>query len=276
MPKKISIFAKLTATFLFFIGLIAAIVIYASNITAKEAMRAELIKMASMAASMVDGDVLVSLKPGDEKSTKFLQMRDMLLRFQKSHRDIQYVYTYKYHSPQMVQFLVDAEYGKEENAATLGQIYKETSVEMFEGLKKPVAESKIKDDAWGSFLSGYAPVYDKKGKVAGAVGVDMTSQVVAYRQKIMGIPAYIAVLAVLVLGLVVIGWIALAIIKDLNKLTNAAKEMASGNAKIKTGIKRNDEIGELADAFELMSCKVDAVLEFMRANKPQKKKGKKS
>lgn len=69
-------------------------------------------------------------------------------------------------------------------------------------------------------------------------------------------------IGLLALGLSIIGsfFIARRISGPILSLTDATKQLASGNFKIKIKKKSNDEVGELAQSFELMSTKIEKLL----------------
>lgn len=48
---------------------------------------------------------------------------------------------------------------------------------------RPTADRKVIKDAWGTFISGYAPIQDELGKTVGILGVDTDASWVGLMQK---------------------------------------------------------------------------------------------
>lgn len=65
------------------------------------------------------------------------------------------------------------------------------------------------------------------------------------------------------IGLAILIIVTRHIIKPIRKITEATKEVASGNLKTEVDIKRNDEIGKLADNFNLMVKELNSI-EYLR------------
>ncbi len=253
-----SLQTKLTVSFVALILIISGMSFfytYEETKTAlKETLGGQLKSVASVIATQIDGDAMIKLKPGDEKTKDFFKMRDQLLAMQKSDQDIKYIYTYVQGKGKSVKFIIDATYGQPgaEEPASIGDNYDETTPEMLAGLKYPAAEKTFSTDKWGSFMSGYAPVKDSKGKNVGAVGVDMLSAKVLQKQDFIGGTIYFVIgIAVIIAGLIILLFSA-TIIRDINKLNKLAENVSTGQIDQDVDVKRKDEIGELADSFQRM------------------------
>ena len=263
MTKKtlrVSIQTKLTLSFLIMLMFVSGLVIYSSRIQSKEALKDSLIKMAMLAASQVDGDALASIKPGDENTKKFITLRDQLRVMEKSNPDIKYLYTFKVNDKKEVEYVVDADWGFEKDACALGYIEEEDITYMAQGVVKPVSEKNLEQTEWGVLLSGYAPVKNKKGGIVGAVGIDMTQATVLDKQQLFGFSSNLVILAAMLFALLIIAMISMTMIKDINKLKTIADEISRGKADVQVDIKRNDEIGELADSFSRMTASLKILM----------------
>ena len=115
-----SIITKLTVAFVILILIIAGLsVLYtfgATKSALKETTQDELVALASVIATQIDGDILAALQPGDEVTPEFITMRDQLYATQTSSPEILYLYTMKQTSDGIV-FVVDAEYGISEDSS---------------------------------------------------------------------------------------------------------------------------------------------------------------
>lgn len=122
------------------------------------------------------------------------------------------------------------------------------------------AENDIYTDAWGTWLSGYAPIYNATGEPVGAVGVDMCAvDVTQLQQSILQtvLPAFALTLVVLVVAVLLL---ASRVTHPIIALTHAAQRIGQGDydqnlAAFRSGRLR-DEAATLTEVFELMVSKV--------------------
>jgi methyl-accepting chemotaxis protein len=115
-------------------------------------------------------------------------------------------------------------------------------------------------DKWGTWLSGYAPIYNAAGEPVGAVGVDMCAVDVAELQRNISqtvLPAF----AITLVGLIVaVLAISSTVTRPIVALTRAAQRIAQGDyeqdlSAFRSGRLR-DEVAALTEVFELMVSKV--------------------
>jgi PAS domain S-box-containing protein len=174
----------LTFLFIFFIFIIFGTTVLVISSQTKDNIisltRGEVQSNAAIAALQIDGDTLASLKPGDETSPSFIIIRDQLDAVRDSDKKIRYIYTMR-RSGSLVVFVVDGDYGHTSDAARIGQAYPDPYPELLEGFFKPASDSQFTSDAWGTFLSGYAPVRNSRGDVVGIIGIDMDQKTVVDR-----------------------------------------------------------------------------------------------
>lgn len=127
----------------------------------------EAMRTARIAAGDIDGDVFEKIKTED--SPEFNAVYDTLSKY-KDGETISYIYSMKKVSHSKVVFVVDTD---EEEPAELFEPY-----ESLEGMD-PAFNGKVSADAdftydeWGTFISGYAPIYNSKNRVVGIVGCDI-------------------------------------------------------------------------------------------------------
>jgi len=250
-----SLQTKLTLAFVLLI-LVSALLTFFNTYSAtksalKDQMKEQLVSVASVIASGIDGDKLVSLREGQENTKAFAEIRKALNKAMKSYPDIKYVYSYAVKEGK-VNFIVDASYGEDEDAAAIGEIYDEETPEMLQGIASKGADKDFSTDKWGTFLSGYAPVLNSKGKPVAAIGVDMLAQRVIEKQDFIGYTIYVVIgLCIVVAGLIIL-YFSATIIRDIEKLNKMAELVSTGEIDKDVDVKRDDEIGELAESFQRM------------------------
>jgi HAMP domain-containing protein len=262
MKKIHSLQIRLIASFVLLIVVIAGGTFFytfsETKKALKETMRDELKAVASAVATQINGDSLSVLKVGDQVRPGFLKIRDQLLAIRTSNPDVKFVYTMR-NVDGKVSFIVDADFGNKTDAASPGDEYTKINPRLLEGFQKSSADDEFTLDQWGSVLSGYAPVKDSKGTNIGLVGIDMDSERVIMKQNFIGNTIYVIIGISILLAGVIIGMFSLTIIRDIKKLNYNATEISKGNTNVTVDVKRNDEIGELAESFSRMV----ASLKFM-------------
>ena len=121
-------------------------------------------------------------------------------------------------------------------------------------------ENDVYTDAWGTWLSGYAPIYNAAGQPVGAVGVDMCAADVSELQTSIlqtMLPAFVLTLALLVIAVLAL---ASRVTRPIVALTRAAQRIGQGDydqdlSAFRSGRFR-DEVATLTEVFELMVSKV--------------------
>ena len=185
----------------------------------KESIRTELKTVATITAEGIDGDLLAQIKPGDEMTPAFTSLRDEFNSIRQSDPSIRYIYTMR-RNGDIVEFVVDADYGIEPDAAIIGEAYPNFSKELLMGFSQPSAGNEYITDKWGTTLSGYAPIHDRNGNTVGIVGVDMESNRVIARQQSSMVNFFL--LTILVLILAGCGFVAVELVRG--KSTRALED----------------------------------------------------
>jgi PAS domain S-box-containing protein len=200
----------LTFLFIFFIFLIFGTTVLVISSQTKDNIisltRSEVQSNAAIAALQIDGDILASIRPGDEKDPHFLAIRDQLEAIRKTDDKIRFIYTMR-RSASGVEFVVDGDYGLSSDAAGIGETYPNLYPELLEGFVKPSSDPEFTSDAWGTFLSGYAPIRNSRGDVVGIIGIDLDQKAVVERLNYLnGIFFLLGIISILaaVVGIIVI------------------------------------------------------------------------
>lgn len=75
---------------------------------------------------------------------------------------------------------------------------------------------------------------------------------------------YMPFFVILLVLVIVLAFLSRSIIRPIGKLNTAAREYAKGNFEMKTGVKRQDEIGELSDSLEYMAEELSKLDEYRK------------
>jgi methyl-accepting chemotaxis protein len=253
MTKMInSLVTKLTLSFILLIVVIAGLAFFITYQETKKALKEQMISelqsVASAVAVTIDGGAHARIKAGGEGSPEFIKIAAQLMKVKKANDQITYIYTMK-NTGKEARFVVDPD---PEEPAAIDEIYPGAPRELLDGFNHVSADHDFVTDKWGTYLSGYAPIRDSLGNSTGLVGIDMSSQEVLARQKFIGKTIYVVMaIAVLLAGIIILLFSG-TIFKDVNRLNLIANKISHGDMDVKLDIKRNDEIGELAESFSRM------------------------
>ncbi|MCC6671562.1 MAG: response regulator [Planctomycetes bacterium] len=146
-----------------------------------EQVREDLLGRALLIAASVDGERHKLLqRPGDEATPQFRELMAPLARFYAARGSLKYLYTCALFG-ERVHFLLDptpdgdADGDGRNDRAQVMEEYTGATPLLHATLRdgRPRVEDEPYTDAWGTFLTAYAPFFDRNGAVAGAVGADM-------------------------------------------------------------------------------------------------------
>lgn len=136
----------------------------------------------------------------------------------------------------------------------------EIRADFLRGLTEPAVTSDVYSDAWGTWLSAFAPILDEAGQPVGAVGVDMcVADVIAVQSRVLRTLALVFGGVFVVLAALVYAG-AYNLTRPIQKLTIAADRIAQGDyhqdvSKLYGG-RLEDEVSKLARVFEWMVSQV--------------------
>jgi hypothetical protein len=201
-PRTVSILLILL------IFIITSVTVYSVSMETRTALKTsvqdKLITLAGITASEIDGDSFAQLQAGDETTADFIRIRDQLHRVKGASPDVNFIYTMRKNG-NLVEFVVDGDYGYTRDAAIIGERYPEAQPELLAGFFAPSADKEFNTDQWGTVLSGYSPIRDRTGSIVGIVGVDMDSSVVMAKLDRINLILYlVGLIAMFFIGLGII------------------------------------------------------------------------
>ncbi|MGD0080708.1 MAG: hypothetical protein ABSB80_08700 [Methanoregula sp.] len=146
----------------------------------KELLQEELKITASQIAGQVNGDGLLTLRPGDEGTPLYLSFARTIYQARSGNPHISNAYILRVDNG-TISYVIDDFYlahGLDPSVARIGYPVTEDKAVIISALGGPQNSPDIYTSKWGSFLSGYAPIRDSNGTVVGILGVDETSDFV--------------------------------------------------------------------------------------------------
>ena len=228
----------------------------------RNSLRHRLENITSLAAVQQDGDVLLQVQSeGDEY---FIKVREQNLRIKSAEPELRFVYTMR-KDPQGIYFVVDAGLPSEVGYSPFGTRYEEPGpalVENFDSMTGTILESEFYTDEYGTFLSGYAPIFGSDGQRIGVIGVDITADTIlakekAYRNRLI-IIFFVALFFIVIAGIVSADYLA----KPIIGLRDAAEKISKGDFAYRiTKIPGTRELAELAIDFNTMTENLSGLID---------------
>lgn len=227
-------------------------------------MKEELVLTAKVMSSQIDGDLLYQINgEQDTENEAFMQIYKKLDELRGDNGDIiTYLYIMRLDEEGNARFIVDVDYTEDGVIDVYAdQLYEEAPIEdIKKGLAAPHVSEEPYTDEWGTFMTGYAPIYDSNGNVAGVLGVDFDIATVKQKQDFLSSLVYYILFGSILAATSVILYFSLTIIKDLNNITKVAENISNGELDIELPvIKSKSEIYELNEGMK----SVFAAIEFL-------------
>lgn len=262
-------------TLKFFLGIFLVIIIVSSTAgpyfffhsveAVLEALRDQLKNTAASSAEIISGDDVEKIQTIEDAQTPlYRRLQGLLDRIMKSNADIRYVYIMRPKNGK-VRFVVDTSeedtnnngcIDPDEESAMPGEVYENVTEGMLQGFVRPSGDKEFTTDRWGTFLSGYAPIIDSKGRPVALLGVDMLVSKVHQKIKRIVTAGIVSLLLALCIGAVLAIFLARQVVKPVKKLKRAMGEVSTGNLDYRIKVNRSDEIGELQHGFNKMADQI--------------------
>lgn len=157
----------------------------------REDLQKQLHNVVSVGSLLIPGDYLdLLVEEPLVNSPAYLDVKNKLQAVRDSSLDVRHVYTMRLSEAQEFFFIVDAE-DDPELISQLGSQYTsptELMKEIFANPSGSYIESSFDTDEWGTWLSGYAPIFNSRGELSGIIGADISAQkVVEYERRMLAI-----------------------------------------------------------------------------------------
>ncbi len=245
--------------------LVGSLLYSKAMIEIENSLGVNLMNMAQVSTMLVNTAEHNSLRLGDENTTSYIEIRDVLRKARDKYGAV-YVYTLRKKDENTATFVVDTD---EDEPASIGEEY-----EMTESMKKAFNGTAAFDrdmytDQWGTFKSGYAPIIDNAGKTIAVLGVDYNAgQVLAIKRNLLYriiIPSMISIILCAGMGI----WFTRKNVSEISNAGNQLKEMShvvTGNIQSTNDIggQITKAINQLSDNTTTQAASLESVLEQMQ------------
>lgn len=222
------------------------------------------------AADYIDGDVIYHYFETREKDDYYNDILNLLRAAQKDAA-LKYYYVFIPFENDIV-YIWDSDANEEPYELGYREKYTDNDKEYIEQALKNDLPDEIyfsNNKKYGFIVTSYAPVFDSSGKTVAIVGAD-----VAIEGLINTIWDYVAVTVISILTVCLISMGALyvimrrRVIKPIEIINNTAKRMVNcleSNVVPSIELQTGDELEELAESFNQMSCELQEFLARLTA-----------
>ncbi len=222
----------------------------------QQEIRQRLYDIASISALQIDGDAHATLvDPTQEGNATYIRIKRVLQNIRDKGTDIRYVYTWRRNPRGQLIFVVDAETNPEE-ISHLGDVYVSAEPSLsaeLATLDHTMVDKEFTTDKWGIWLSSYAPFYRSDGQMEGILGIDIAaSDVILHQRRFLWVALGVFGAAIPLAS--ILGWLlGRKLAAPIVKLTAGSERITEGDLNYRVAIQNNDEVGELATAFNKMT-----------------------
>ena len=241
---------------------VSSIIYFNFKAELRNSLRHRLENITKLAALQQDGNAL--LKVQAENDQNFEKIRDRNLKIKASEPELRFVYTMRKNTAGQIYFVVDAGFDTEEGYSPFGTLYQEPGpalVANFDSMNDTILESDFYTDEYGTWLSGYAPIFASTGERAGVLGVDISANTILAQER--GYLSRLIIIVVPSLLLIVIGGMVFAnyLAKPIVHLRDMANKISRGefNTQI-LKIPQTRELAELAQNLNTMTANLNELI----------------
>jgi len=259
-PRFLSLQAKLAISFAVLavvsIGLTTFFYYQNTRAQLRQDIRERLHDAVAIAALQVDAQKHSELTdPTQEGNETYIQLKKTLQEIRDSGTDFYFVYTMRQDAQGNIMFIVDAE-ESEEDISHLGDVYDDASpwlLANFPSIESPLVEDELYTDKWGTWLTGYAPIYTPDGRREAILGIDISAEnVIAREQQAFSLALIIFLFSIPLVSIA--GWLlGSTLARPISTLTDGARKLAGGDLTHRIVVNSRDETETLADAFNSMA-----------------------
>ena len=231
-------------------------------------LQGRLMSGSALISQVLDANELEDIRgTSDTKKPVYERYLALLRDFRKTNPDIAFLYIMRLEEEKAI-FVVDSD--ESESQAPPGKVYTVKVPTLLEGFAKPTADDRIYADEWGSFMSGYSPIKNGRGRYL--VGMDMRADEVQKKMQHLRISGLISLVASIILAVVFSHLLSANFVKRIRSLVDNCRALASGRpiATINSG--SADELDGLINDFNSMASQLDeSRVENRKANEALQK-----
>jgi HAMP domain-containing protein len=215
-----------------------------------QSLRSRLQNSAALLSQSIDARELdVILTPADVQREVYQRTLRNLRRLRRANPDIAFLYIMRRGADNLIRFVVDSD--ETEKQALPGRDYPDAPDRLVAGFNEAAVDQEPYRDEWGTFLSGYAPLRNGKGRYL--VGVDMRADEVDRKLAQLRLTGLVSLLGSLLLALLFALYLSRGLTGRIRALIDRCRQIAVGRFDAKIKMRTFDELDDLIAAFNSMS-----------------------
>jgi adenylate cyclase len=219
----------------------------------------------SLAATIPPSDIAGLRVAADAEHPSYKRIAAQFLAVSAAEPDFSDLYIMRRGAGDKLEIVVDVVIIADAPSAKPGDPYEPSpGTRILEGFAGPVVETDVYTDAWGTVLSGYAPIREADGTATAIVGIDVRASRLAALKHEVGV----VVLVVLASAVGVLALLAFVVARNVRKplaqIVDATNAIASGQLHVRAQLRRQDEFGVVGKHFDEMAHGLEE-REFIKA-----------
>ncbi|MCX7569243.1 methyl-accepting chemotaxis protein [Tumebacillus sp. DT12] len=214
------------------------------------------VSVAERIANSIDQEAYTAFLADPQEDERYWKVRNQLNEWREKNGSL-YVYTLAAENKKLT-ILID---GQPKGSDVASEIGAPTTATTFEDVSAVLEGGTsttpvVHDEEYGDYLSAFVPIRDGSGKVIGILGVDTgADRVEEISKRVMSeklpLMALVNVLLILVAAAVVI-YVSRSISRPILEIAQQTRKVGEGDLSVEVPVRSQDEIGELAQHFNLM------------------------
>ncbi len=220
-------------------------------------LRSKVMSIAAAGASTLDGDLFESIQSKDSPNYQKAQHELRKIRDASRRKDVfvKFVYTVipRPESPERFSFQVDAEEATPDFSYYGDEVPDAKDDKICAHISEVFAPANFIENEWGTWMTGFAPIYDSQGQYVATLGVDLrASDILSELRKLLQFGA-VSFGAALLLAILSAHILSRRETLSLNSLCVGVKEIGEGNLSTRVNLATRDEFDDLAKAINIMA-----------------------
>jgi adenylate cyclase len=220
-------------------------------------LRSKVMSIAAAGAANLDGDLFETIHSNDSPNYQKAQQELRKIRDASRRKDVfvKFVYTLipRPEDPERFFFQVDAEEPTPDFSYYNDEVPDAKDDKVSAHINDVFAPPNFIENEWGTWMTGFAPIYDSQCKYVATLGVDLrASDVLAELRQLLRFGA-VSFGAALLLALLSAHFLSRRETLSLNSLCAGVKEIGEGNLSARVNLATRDEFDDLAKAINIMA-----------------------
>ncbi len=223
-------------------------------------LKSKALTVVATTAALIDAELLKQIHTrADENSQAYITIQNELRRARDANRreniTVKYLYTLQpdRENPKRLLYQVDAE----ENPKYISHVgdvdSTSVSLKVGEHLNGYYSPDQFVEDLWGTWMSAYAPVFDKQGNYVATVGTDILSANIKAKIHYLLYDGFLGLLGSLALGTLGGYFLSRRVCLSLSSLCSSVEKIGAGNLDHQATLNTSDEFEDLAKAINAMT-----------------------